>query len=91
MTPAEAKRDDNRIEATLNMELKAKHFRTYPPLEVGGKVKTMLKYSKSKKERDPLYSDNKYEIEEIEEKENFKLYTVNGRPRLRNELLLIKS
>ena len=51
----------------------------------------MLTYSKCKKERDPLYSDNKYEIEKIEEKENLKLYIVNGRPRLRNELLLMKS
>ena len=89
MTPAEAKRDEARIEVKLNMGLKAKHSRKYPPLQVGDKVKIMLNYSKFKKERDPLYSDNKYEIEKIEEQENLKLYTVNGRQRLRTELLKV--
>ena len=90
MTPAEARKDDQRMEAKLNMELKAKRSRKYPPLQVHDKVKIMLKYSKfSRKERQPLYSDNKYEIEKIEEKENLKEYTVNGRIRLRNELLKV--
>ena len=39
-----------------------------------------------KKEHDPLYSDTKYEIEKIEEKNGLKLYYVNGRMRLRNEI-----
>ena len=72
------------------MEIKAKHSRKYLPLQVGDKLKIMLKHSKFK-ERDPIYSDNNYEIEKIEEQEILKLYTVNGRPRLRNELLFIKS
>ena len=53
MTPAEAKRDNNKIDAKINMELKAKHSRKYPPLEVGNKVKIMLKYSKFKKRKRP--------------------------------------
>ena len=40
-----------------------------------------------KKEHDPLYSDMKYEIEKIEEKNRLTFYYVNGRMRLRNELL----
>ena len=47
----------------------------------------MLKYSKGKKEHNPLYSDMKYKIEKIEEKNGLTFYTVNGRPRLRNEIL----
>ena len=42
-----------------------------------------------KKEHNPLYSDMKYEIEKIEEKHGVQFYHVNGRARLRNELLLI--
>ena len=40
-----------------------------------------------KKEHDPLYSDMKYEIEKIEEKNGLTFYYVNGRMRLRNEIL----
>ena len=40
-----------------------------------------------KKEHDPLYSDTKYEIEKIEEKKGLTFFFVNGRMRLRNELL----
>ena len=91
MTPAEARQDDNKIDVKINMELKAKNQRTYQPLQVKDKVKIMIKYSKFRKERDPIFSDNKYEIERIEEKGNLKFYTVNGKERQRNELLLVKS
>ena len=47
----------------------------------------MLKYSKGKKEHDPTYSDTKYAIEKIVEKQGLKFYHVNGRDRLRNEIL----
>ena len=49
----------------------------------------MLKYSKFRKERNPLYSDMKYEIEKVEEKHGLKFYTVNGRERMKNELLKV--
>ena len=45
----------------------------------------MLKQSKGKKEHNPNFSDSKYEIEKIEEKKG--LTYVNGRMRLRNELM----
>ena len=69
--------------------MKAKRDRKYPDFKVGRKVKRKLKYNKMKKEHDPLYSDMKYEIEKLEEKNGLTFYYVNGRPRLRNELLLI--
>ena len=40
-----------------------------------------------RKEHNPLYSDMKYKIEKIEEKNGLELYYVNGRMRLRNELM----
>ena len=51
----------------------------------------MLQYDKCKKEHQPTYSDLKYEIEKIQEKHGLKLYTVNNRERLRNELLLVNT
>ena len=47
----------------------------------------MLKYNKMRKEHNPLYSDMKYEIEKIEEKNGLTFYYVNERMRLRNELM----
>ena len=51
----------------------------------------MLKYSKGKKEHKPNFSDSKYEIEKIEEKQGLQFYYVNDRMRLRNELLKPKE
>ena len=87
MTPNEAIKPDNAIEAEINMKMKARRDRIYPDLVVGDRVKIMLRYSKGKKEHNPLYSDMKYEIEKIEERQGLKFYTVDGRARLRNEIL----
>ena len=90
LTPSEATKEDNTMEAKINMLMKAKRNREYPDLNVGDRVKIMLKYDKlNKKEHMPKYSDLKYEIEKIEEKHGLKLYTVNNRERLRNELLIV--
>jgi hypothetical protein len=91
MTPSEATKEDNAIEAKINMLMKAKRNRKYPDLAIGDRVKIMLKYDKFHKEHNPLYSDLKYEIEKIQEKHGLKLYTVNNRERLRNELLLVNT
>ena len=69
--------------------MKAKRNRKYPDLAIADKVKIMLKYDKFNKEHSPTYSDLKYDIENIEEKHGIKLYTVNGRQRLRKELLKV--
>ena len=50
------------------MLLKAKRNRKYPDLNIGDRVKIMLKYDKFRKEHNPTYSDLNYEIKKIEEK-----------------------
>ena len=91
LTPAEATKEDNQLDVKLNLEMKAKRNRKYPDLAVGDKVKIILTYDKFHKEHNPTYSDLKYETEKHEEKHGIKLYTVNGRQRLRNELLNVKK
>ena len=49
MTPNEATKEDNALEAETNMKLKAKRDRHYPPLVVGDRVKIMFKYNKGKR------------------------------------------
>ena len=89
MTPNEATKEDKHLDVKMNLELKAKRDRRYPPLDIGSKVKILLKYNKMRKEHNHLYSDMKYEVEKIEEKHGLKFYEVNGRMRLRNELLKV--
>lgn len=91
MTPAEAGKDDKELHVKFNLELKAKRDRKYPPIGVGSKVKILLKYNKFKKEHQPMYSDLKYDVEKIEERHGLKFYFVNGKQRLRSELLLVKN
>ena len=91
MTPAEAEKKEKEIDVKMALELRAKRERRYPELKIKDKVKIMLKFNKFKKEHQPTFSDNKYEIENIEKRHGLNIYTVNGRPRLRNELLLVKS
>ena len=89
LTPAEAIKEDNQLDVKLSLEMKAKRNRKYPDLAIGNKVKIMLKYDKFHKEHNPKYSDLKYEIENIQQKHGLKLYTVNGRERLRNEIMKV--
>ena len=91
MTPAEATKEDNHLDVKLNLEMKAKRDRRYPEVKIGAFVKIMLKYNKMRKEHNPLYSDLKYKIENIEDKDGLKFYDVNGRMRLRNEVLKVKK
>ena len=87
ITPNEATKEDKQLDVKMTLELKAKRERKYPELKIGDKVKIMLKYDKFRKEHNPLYSDLKYEVEGIVEKQGLKFYLVNSRLRLRNELL----
>jgi len=89
MTPAEATKEDKHLDVKLNLELKAKRDRTYPEIKIGDLVKIMVKYNKMKKEHEPSYSDMKYEVEKIDEKQGLKFYYVNGRPRVRNLILKV--
>ena len=69
------------------MELKAKRNRKYEDLEIGDKVKIMIKKEKNFKERLPLYSTKMFEIENIKKEDGLKLYDVNNKLRTRNEIL----
>ena len=87
MKPSEAVKTDNQLIAKMNMLTKAKGNRIHPSLLPGNKAKILLKYDKFHKEHQPKFSDNKYEIEKIEQKHGINLYKVNNRLLLRNELL----
>ena len=89
ITPNEATKEDNHLDVKLNLEMKAKRGRRYPEVKIGDLVKIMLKYNKFRKESNPLYSDLKYKIDNIEDKDGLTFYDVNGRMRLRNELLKV--
>ena len=41
--PVEAHKDENRVNVKVNLTLKQKHFRKYPQLSVGDKVKIYTK------------------------------------------------
>ena len=56
MTPNDATKPHNRIDAKVNMELKAKHNRKYPELSVGDKVRIFEKRKVGDKERKPIWS-----------------------------------
>ena len=63
MTPQEATKPSNRIDAKVSMELKAKHNRKYPELSVGDSVRIFEKRKKGfEKERKPLWSSEIYTI-----------------------------
>lgn len=87
MIRAEATTGDNQLDVITNLELKAKTIRKYTELNNHDKVKIILKYDTFRKEHNPLYSDNKYEIQRLETKPGLNVFTVNGSERLRNELL----
>jgi hypothetical protein len=75
----------------MNLELHAKHTRTYPPLVVGDHVKVFKKKDKMQKERVSYWSENKYEIVDIQEHNDQLFYKVAGREKLlmRAEILKV--
>lgn len=89
MTQAEATKEKNQLYVKLNLEFKAKTNRKYPALNIEDKVKIAAKYDKIRQEKEPL-ANNKYEIENIEQTHGLNIYTINGRPRLRNELMAVQ-
>lgn len=81
MKPSEARESVNEVSAKMQMSLKQRHNRTYPPLDVGDRVKTLLASGKDKfrKEHTSLYSDRPYEITGIERLHDQTFYIVNGK------------
>ena len=63
MTPQEATKPHNRIDAKISMELKAKHQRKYPDLTEGDSVRIFEKRKPGfDEERKPLWSTEIYTI-----------------------------
>ena len=91
MTPNEARKPSSTLTVYMNLKMKAKQTRTYPDLVVGDHVKLFKKKDKMTKESISYWSDNKYEIEDIEEHNDQLFYRVAGRNRLyiRSEILKV--
>ena len=91
MTPNEARKPSSTLTVYMNLKMKATRTRTYPDLVVGDHVKLFKKKDKMTKERISYWSDNKYEIEDIEEHNDQLFYKVAGRNRLyiRSEILKV--
>jgi hypothetical protein len=102
MTPTEAGRPASEIDVKANLdkvelaqprlrnlELRAKHHRKYPPLNVGDTVKIMRKKKVNEKERSSFFSDGNFTVEAIAEALGQKYYKVGTRDYLRAELLKI--
>ena len=93
--PVEAHKDENRVNVKVNLTLKQKHFRKYPQLTVGDKVKIYTKGAGnyiSRKETNSRWSDKVYTIEKIDRDMTLqKYYLLEGLKRryLRHELLMV--
>ena len=93
--PVEAHKDENRVNVKVNLTLKQKHFRKYPQLTVGDKVKICTKGAGnyiSRKETNSRWSDKVYTIEKIDRNMTLqKYYLLEGLKRryLRHELLMV--
>ena len=71
------------------MELRAKHNRKYPPLNVGDKVQILRKKKNTEKERTSHWSVDSYRVTEINKEFDQNYYKVEGMDRdyIRGELL----
>ena len=93
--PVEAHKDENRVNVKVNLTLKQKHFRKYPQLSVGDKVKIYTKGAGnhiSRKETNSRWSDKVYTIEKIDRDMTLqKYYLLEGLKRryMRHELLMV--
>ena len=93
--PVEAHKVENRVNVKVDLTLKQKHFRKYPQLTVGDKVKIYTKGAGnyiSRKETNSRWSDKVYTIENIDRDMTLqKYYLLEGLKRryLRHELLMV--
>ena len=87
MTPEEARQDKHRLTVFMNIALKAKHNRRYPPLKMGSVVRILSKPSTFKKSWHDKWSADTYKIIGIQGR----YYLVNDNKQkvyLRHEILL---
>ena len=92
MTPVEARKPDNELDHYVSMKLKEKHIRKYPDIKIGDKVNIYQKRKPNEKGHVSLWSDEKYNVEDISNSHGSKFYntTARDRPYLRHEILLVK-
>ena len=90
LTPNEARDKKNVLTVKTNLELHRVKKRKYPDINVGDSVRVYTKKKNFQKERAPVWSENKYKVEDITENFNQKFYHIEGRdrPLLRHEILL---
>ena len=91
LTPSEAREPKNTLDAKINLELKRRHTRTYPIIEIGDKANIYKKKDKFDKENKPVWLNGTHRVEEITKKFGQKFYKVSGFSKLlmRSELLKI--
>ena len=93
--PVEARKDENRVNVKVNLTLKQKHFRKYPHLNVGDKVKVYTKGAGNyiaRRETVSRWSDKIFTIEKIDrDMTPQKYYLLEGLKRrcLRHDLLMV--
>ena len=89
MTPYEARKERNHIDVKQNLELRAKHTRKYPDINVGDKVKIYTKKKRFDKERKSVWSSDSYNVEGIESSHGQSFYKTSAsvKPFLRHEIL----
>ena len=93
LTPSEARDKKNILTVKTNLELHRVKKRKYPDINVGDSVRVYTKKKNFQKERVPVWSENKYKVEDITENFNQKFYHIEGRdrPLLRHEILLVPN
>ena len=91
MTPAEATKPSNAIDAKTNIEVQAIFTRKYPELDIGSSVKICKKKTLGQKERVSKLNPTVFTINDITEKHGQTYYNVQGvvRPYSRIELLKV--
>ena len=78
-TPEDARQPKNKLEVKMNLNLKRKRNRLYPEIKEGDKVRIYTKKNNFQKERVPVWSENVFTVDKIEEKSNHNFYYLNGR------------
>jgi hypothetical protein len=89
MTPNEASKKQNTLQAKVNQEMHRKKSRQYPEIKVGDYVKIYTKKkTQNAKENVSSWSDETYEVTKIETSMNQKYYYLKGyvRPLLRHDI-----
>lgn len=93
LTPNEARKPSNELEAYINIKMKAKQNRKYPEIKVGDKVYIYMKRKPNQKSHVSVWSDMSYEVVDIIHSHGITFYKTTAREKgfLRHELLKNKS